>query len=165
MAQELFLWDHPVSSYAQKVRIALREKKIPFKLETPRGIGNGDKAAVPSNFSEHNMRLEVPLLIDGDFKITDSTIILEYLEDKYPETPLLPRSPRERARARMIEEVCDSQYEALNWGVSEVTNFERAHGEQAAKLHEQANHQVKQIQAWLTEQLGDAEWFGGERFG
>ncbi|MCJ1471557.1 hypothetical protein MMC13_000197 [Lambiella insularis] len=135
MAQELFLWDHPVSSYAQKVRIALREKNIPFKFETPNGAGSGNKAAMDSSFSERNLRLEIPLLIDGGFKISDSTIILDYLEDKYPEIPLRPDSPRERARARMIEEVCDSQYEALNWAMGEVNAFRRAEGEMAAKLN------------------------------
>jgi glutathione S-transferase len=112
MAQELFLWYHPVSSYAQKVCIALREKNIPFKAQVPTGGGSGIKAVMPSSFSEGNLQLEMPVLVDVDNQIFDSTIILEYLEDKYPDIPLRPRSPLERARARMIEEVCDSQYEA-----------------------------------------------------
>lgn len=162
---ELFIWDHPVSSYAQKVRIALREKKIPFISETPRGGGTGNAANMDPSFSEGNMHLEMPLLIDDDFKVSDSTIILEYLEDKYPNTPLLPKSARERARARMIEELCDSKYEALNWAMGEINVFERAGAEQAVKLNEQAKYQVKQIHSWLTEQLGSADWFGGEQFG
>lgn len=165
MAHQLFLWDHPVSSYAQKVRIALREKKIPFKFETPKGGGSGMKTIMDSSFSDRNLRLEMPFLIDGDFKIFDSTIILEYLDDKYPETPLRPDSPMERAKSRMIEDVCDSQYEAINWAMGEVYAFQRATEDDAAKLIEQAQHQVKQIHTWLTEQLGGADWFGGEKFG
>lgn len=169
MAPELFIWDHPVSSYAGKVRIALREKKIPFKFETPKGGGSGNKAAMDSSFSQGNMRMEMPLLIvregDSEFKIWDSTIILEYLEDKFPQVPLLPKSPEARARARMIEDLCDSQYEALNWAMGEVNAYQRAKGEIADRLNEQARYQVKQIYAWLTEQLSDSEWFGGEKFG
>ena len=165
MSDELFLWSHPVSSYAAKIRIALREKKIPFKFETPKGIGTGNPDVTDSSFSERNHRVEVPTLVDGSLKIFDSTVILEYIEDKYPDIPLRPVRPEARARARMIEDVCDSQYEAINWGMGEVFTFKRADGERAAKLKEQAGHQTKQLQAWLTEQLGDATWFGGDSFG
>lgn len=108
----LFLHDHPASSYAQKVRLALREKGIPFDREVPEGLGAGQQ--IPS-LAKINPRLEVPALVDGDFKIFDSKVILGYLEDKYPETPLLPKDAKARAQARLIEEVCDSQYEAINW--------------------------------------------------
>lgn len=105
---KLFLHDHPVSSYAQKVRIALREKGIPFDYATPKGLGTGQRLP---DLAEANPRLEVPaLVIDDDFKIFDSKVILGYLEDEYPETPLLPKDPKQRAQARMIEEVVDTQY-------------------------------------------------------
>ena len=165
MANGLFLWDHPVSSYAQKVRIVLREKQIPFIFQTPKGLGTGNLDATDSDFRERNHRIEVPTLMDGDFKIFDSTIIFEYIEDRYPDIPLRPADPVERARARMIEDVCDCQYEAINWGIGEIGTFKRAEGEKAADMKKQAKHQLEQMQAWLTEQLGDAEWFGGERFG
>ena len=47
----------------------------------------------------------MPALVDGEARIFDSTIILEYHEDKVPAPPLLPKDPVERADARMIEEV------------------------------------------------------------
>jgi glutathione S-transferase len=165
MAKELFLWDHPASPYAQKIRIALREKNIPFKYETPNGIGSGNSAATIPFFSEYNLRNEVPTLIDGDLTIFDSTIILEYIEDKYPNVPLRPVGPMERAKARMIEDVCDSQYEAINWAMGEIHAFKRAEGDKAVEMTNEAAHQTRQMQAWLTIQLGDAKWFGGERFG
>jgi glutathione S-transferase len=165
MAKELFLWDHPVSPYAQKVRIALKEKNIPFSFETPKGLGTGNLAVTDPSFSDRNHRIEVPTLIDGDLKIFDSTVILEYIEDKYPEVPLRPAHPKERAKARMIEDVCDSQYEAINWAMGEVQSFKRAEGEKAARMREEATHQTKQLHVWLTSQLGDAKWFGGENFG
>ena len=95
----MLLYEHPLSSYAQKVKIALREKGIAFDLETPQAIGSGGSAGL---FAATSPRLEVPALIDGDAQIFDSTIILEYLEDKYPSPPLLPRDPAARASARMI---------------------------------------------------------------
>jgi glutathione S-transferase len=110
---KLFLHNHPVSSYAQKVRIALREKNTPLDHAVPANLGTGQDNA---DLSAANPRQEVPALVDGSTRIFDSTIILEYLEDKYPEHPLLPprSDPAARARARMIEDVCDTHYEAVN---------------------------------------------------
>ncbi|KIW88475.1 uncharacterized protein Z519_11044 [Cladophialophora bantiana CBS 173.52] len=162
---DLLLWDHPVSPFAQKVRIALREKNIPFEAKTPKGGGSCNLALLGPEFVKHNHRLELPALVDRDIKIFDSTIILEYIEDKYPNVPLRPADASGRAKARMIEDVCDSQYEAINWAMGEIETFKRADGDLAARMKEKAKHQATQIQAWLTEQLGDAEWFGGDMFG
>jgi len=159
---KLFLHDHPASSYAQKVRIALREKGIPFDMATPENLGSGQQLP---GLSEANPRMEVPALVDGDFKIFDSKVILGYLEDKYPERPLLPKDPKARAEAKMIEEVCDTGYEAINWGLSEITWSERATGELADKLLAQANAQTQILLKWLTERLGDKKFFNGENFG
>ncbi|KAJ9614107.1 hypothetical protein H2200_002243 [Cladophialophora chaetospira] len=160
---QLFLWDHPVSSYAQKIRIALREKDIPFTAQVPRGLGSGFPNATDESFASSNPRIEVPVLVDGDLQIFDSTIILEYIEDKFPEPALLPprTDPTARAKARMIEDVCDTQYEGLNWGLGEINWFKRAEGEAAEKLKAQAKHQTKQLQAWLNERLGGEDYFGG----
>lgn len=102
---------HPVSSYVQKVKIALHEKGVEFTSEVPPDISTNTEGPL----HESNLRVEVPVLFHNDITIFDSTIILEYIEDVWPETPLLPKDPRDRAKARMIEDVCDTTYEALNW--------------------------------------------------
>ncbi len=158
----MLLYEHPLSSYAQKVKIALREKGLKFDVETPAGLGSG-KSAGP--FAASSPRLEVPSLIDGEARVFDSTIILEYLEDKFPTPPLLPRDPLARAEARMIEDVCDTLYEAVNWGLSEIRWFKRAEGEQADKMKATATRQTVELQAWLTEKLGGKTWFNGDSFG
>jgi RNA polymerase-associated protein len=105
------------------------------------------------------------MLVDGETRIFGSTIILEYIEESWPEPPLLPRSPAARAAARMIEDVCDTQYEAVTWGYGEVTAFSRATGELAETLKAAAARQTAVLQDWLAERLGDAPWFGVETFG
>lgn len=105
------LWEHPVSSYAQKVKIALREKGIDFTAEVPSDISSPD----PGPLHDTNPRIEVPVLLHNNHTIFDSTVILEYIEDAWPSPPLLPKDPGARAKARMIEDVCDTQYEAVNW--------------------------------------------------
>lgn len=158
----MLLYEHPLSSYAQKVKIALREKGLKFDVETPQGLGSGN-AAGP--FAASSPRLEVPTLVDGDAQIFDSTIILEYLEDKYPSPALLPKDPAMRAEARMIEDLCDTLYEAINWGIGEISWFKRAEGAQADQMRATASRQTAEIQAWLAGKLGEKQWFNGERFG
>ena len=158
----MLLYEHPLSSYAQKVKIALREKGLAFDRETPAGVGTG---TATGPFAAASPRTEVPALIDGPARIFDSTIILEYLEDKYPTPHLLPSDPAARAEARMIEDVCDTLYEAINWGLGEVTWFKRAEGAKAAELRAAAARQTAELQAWLTNKLGDRDWFNGDSFG
>ena len=158
----LTLYEHPLSPYAQKNKIALREKGLEFELATPDAIGSG---ASGGDFLQANPRGEVPALIDDGFAIFDSTIILEYLEDKWPNPPLLPKSASDRARVRMLEDVMDTHFEAINWGLGEVAYFKRAKGAEAEAIFAKAADQTQGYFAWLESQLGDADWFNGTHFG
>jgi glutathione S-transferase len=155
------VYEHPLSPYVQKVKIALGEKNVPFETRMPDIIGGSDL----EQFAALNPRLEVPTLVDGDATIFDSTIIMEYVEERWPEPPLLPATPAARARARTIEEVCDTYYEAINWGIMEVRAFGRATGDAAERLLGRAREQTAGVQAWLARHLGAGPFFGGERFG
>jgi glutathione S-transferase/RNA polymerase-associated protein len=156
------LYDHPLSPYAQKVRIALREKGVAFQLALPGGLGAGGAAG---EFAEANPRAEVPVLIDNEARIFDSTIILEYIEENWPTPPLLPHGAVERARVRMIEEVMDTHYEAINWAMGEINWFRRAEGEAAEALKATAARQTQGFFTWLERQLGHRDWFNGSSFG
>jgi len=105
------------------------------------------------------------VLIDGEARIFDSTIILEYLEDRFPSPALLPAGAAERARVRMIEEVMDTHYEAVNWAMGEINWFRRAEGEAAQTLIATAGRQTAGFLSWLERQLGGRTWFNGESFG
>jgi RNA polymerase-associated protein len=166
---QLHLFDHPVSSYCQKIRIALREKGLDFTKELPQSLGSGHAAIA---FTEANPRKEVPALVvtpsdpaKAAFSIFDSKVILMYLEDAFPgHKALLPRDPRLRAEARMIEEVCDTHYEANNWAVGEIEFFGRAKGAEAEALLSKARELTKHFQAWLAEKLGNKQFFAGDEF-
>src|SRR4030095_581894 len=157
----MLLYEHPLSSYAQKVKIALREKGITFTAEIPEDLGSGRRGS----FAAMNPRMEIPVLIDGDTRIFESTVIMEYIEERWPEPPLLPSAPGRRAFARMTEDVCDTQYEAINWGFGEVLWFRRATGTLADRLRAEALQQTRTFQACLTERLAGEDWFGGGGFG
>jgi len=158
----LVVYEHPLSPYAQKVKIALDEKGISYETRMPAAIGTGQP---DREFLKANPRGEVPALIDGDVAVFDSTIILEYIEDKWPEPALLPQDPPGRARARMIEEVMDTAFEPINWGLGEIRWFKRAEGERARTLEARAMAQARGLYTWLTRELDGREWFGTPHFG
>jgi glutathione S-transferase len=156
----LKLFEHPFSPYVQKVKIAMYEKNIAFEVEIPDAF-----SGAPTKFGETNPRLEVPALMDDDFAIFDSTIILDYLEEKWPKPAMLPAEPRQRARVRMIEDVCDTYYEAINWGLMEIRAWKRVTGELASKIEKKADEQTVGVHAYLERELGSAEYFNGDSFG
>jgi glutathione S-transferase len=155
------LYEHPLSPYAQKVKIALYEKSLPFETRVP----NLFQPAGETEFQASNVRLEVPSFVDGDVSVFDSTVILEYIEDKWPSPPLLPSTPAERARVRMIEEICDTYVEAILWAIYEIRVFERAKDAFAEELIGRAGKQIAGCQRWLEGQLGNRPWFNGDTFG
>lgn len=86
-----------VSNYHNKVRIALLEKGVPF---------DEDAACRPSQKDEFLARSpmgKVPFLeLEGGRRLSESQAICEYLEDAYPQKPLLPRDPFARAKVREL---------------------------------------------------------------
>lgn len=158
----VIVYDHPLSPYGQKVKIALAEKGIPFEPRLPEAIGSG---ATSGEFRAASPRGEVPALVDGDVRIFDSTIILEYIEERWPEPSLLPADPLQRARARMLEDVMDTHFEAITWGLSELKNFGRGEGPLADAMFARGLEQLARWFAWLGSELGGRQWFNGEQFG
>jgi glutathione S-transferase/RNA polymerase-associated protein len=156
----IVLYEHPLSPYAQKVKIALAEKAVPFESRLPDLLG-GDLG----EFLPLNPRLEVPTLVDGDDAVFDSTIILEYVEERWPNPPLLPVGAAERARVRMLEELCDTYYEAINWAIFEIRVFQRATGDLAQRLEARAASQRAGCNAYLERALGARPYFNGDTFG
>lgn len=157
----LVLWEHPLSPYAKKVKMALREKGLPFETRVPTGIGAG---ATDDAFAKASPRREVPAFVDGDVSIFDSRIIVDYIEEKWSDPPISPLGPAERARARMIEEAVDTQLEAIGWGLMELRVFKRGDAELRALMEQKAAKQIGASQAWLERTLGAAPYFGGDAF-
>lgn len=156
------LYEHPLSPYAQKNKIALREKGIAFDVVTPDGMGSGGGGGA---WLKANPRAEVPTLVDGEVAVFDSTIIQDYIEERWPSPPLLPAGAAARARVRMIEEVMDTQYEATTWGMMEVLVFRRVTGPAGEALLARAHEQIAGLNRWLEGQLGGGDWFNGADFG
>lgn len=97
------IYSGPLSMFGAKAEIAAHEKGIPFELEmVPFDMRRLYEPKHPEVL-RINPKRQVPVLIDGDVEIFDSTQIFEYLEDRWPVPPLWPATPGERARARLLE--------------------------------------------------------------
>lgn len=157
----LTLWEHPLSPYAQKVKIALREKGVAFAVRLPAGIGVG---STDDGFAAASPRREVPALEDGAAAVFDSRIIVDYIEERWPEPAISPPDPAARARGRMIEEAVDTQLEAIGWGLMECRVFKRGDEALRARLEAEAARQIDRFHGWLARHLGDRPYFGGDSF-
>jgi len=160
----LKLFEHPLSPYAQKVKIALCEKGLPFTRVFVDPNAPSDDPAY-QEFVLASPRREVPALVDGPVRLADSTVILEYLDERYPKPALAPESPAERARVRMLEEMMDTEYEAVNWGIMEIKVFERASGELADRLLTRASLQLQRLWNRLERELERRGFMNGAGFG
>lgn len=104
------LYSGPLSMFGAKAEIALHEKGIsfelvmvPFEMKTLYSPKHPEVARI-------NPKRQVPVLIDGDLEIFDSTQIFEYLETIKPEPALWPADPKAKARARLLETKSDEVY-------------------------------------------------------
>lgn len=92
-----------VSPYVRKVTVALDIKGVAFEIDPIVPFYGNDE------FTRLSPLRRVPVLVDGDLVLNDSTVIAEYIDEAYPEPPLMPGSPADRAHARWIEEYADSR--------------------------------------------------------
>ena len=101
------LYSGPVSLFSRKVEIALHEKGLSFeRIQVPfsqtRGYAPKDPAVLAAN-----PKGQVPVFVDGDLVLYDSTVIVEYLEDAYPTPALFPKAPQDKARCRLLDVFAD----------------------------------------------------------
>lgn len=99
---ELVLYRSPVSSAVRRVEIALKLKGLAYR-EVRFDLAEAKRSG--HDYRRINPQTKVPSLMHGDVVLTQSLAILEYLEECFPDVPLLPRAPAARARARMLAQV------------------------------------------------------------
>ena len=92
----------------------------------------------------------MPVLVDGDGVIYESAIIDEYLEEKYPQVPLLPRDPLQRARARIWIDYCNTRLQQAGGYI--------AHDHEVEKSKEK----VRGYLAILNQEMREREYLAGE---
>jgi maleylpyruvate isomerase len=105
------LYSYFRSSAAYRVRIALNLKSLPYEY-LPVHLVKGEQR--DERYRALNPQALVPMLVDDRETITQSMAIIEYLDEKVPEPPLLPATPEARARVRAIAQAVACDIHPLN---------------------------------------------------
>lgn len=158
------LYSGPLSLFSRKVEIALYEKGLEFeRIEVEFTQDRGYQPRHPDVLAA-NPKGQVPVLVDGDLTLFDSTVILEYLEDRHPQPPLYPSDPADKARCRLAELHGD---EILLGEVARLmyrTEKPRADPEEQRKRQEDGQRGMDGIARHydaLEQRLGGADYFCG----
>jgi len=142
------------SPYTRKVRIALLEKGLPFELISE--VPWDSTTSTP----RYNPLEKLPILIleDGS-SVYESSFILQYLEWKHPETPLLPGDVDGMLAARRLEVLCDGVYDAVV-----LTFFERmcADGARSPELLVRQRRKIDGGVGEMARLLGVRPFAGGQ---
>jgi glutathione S-transferase len=135
----LTLYDAARCPYCARARIALAEKGLEYE------VIEVDLSDRPQWIYEKNPTGRVPVIEEDAWILPESSVILEYLEERYPEPPLLPPDPADRALARVWifrHDDFTKPYYALR---REEEGAAEKFDEQLAKLEDALSRQ-----AWLT---------------
>jgi glutathione S-transferase len=149
------------SPYARKVRIALAEKGIPFELRTE--VPWDSTTATPA----YNPLEKLPVLVLPDGRgVYESRFILEWLEAKHPEPPLLPADADDALAARQVEVIADGVCDALV-----LLFWERRRPEEQrsdpwmARQRRKVDGGLRALAAMAEARDGGRDWLVGGRFG
>jgi len=103
MQNKTTIYSGPLSLFGAKVEIAALEKGLDFELVMVPFDRDDNYLPKHPEVQRISPKAQVPVLVDDQVELFDSTQIFEYLEDRYPTPPLWPRDVAARARARQLE--------------------------------------------------------------
>lgn len=154
----LTLYAHPLSSYSQKVLIALYEHDVPFELKLLSAETPENSAA----FAELWPLQHMPVLTDGARVLRESSIIIEYLDMHYPgATKLIPADPDAALNVRFFDRVFDNFIMSRQQAI--VFDRLRSDGAHDAYGVARARERLDLAYGWLERVLPDG-WAVGDTF-
>ena len=153
----LKLYAHPFSSYCQKVLIALYENATPFEL---RMFGLPE---VDAELAALWPLKKIPLLVDGDKTVMESTVIIEHLELHYPgPVKLLPDDPNTCLEVRFMDRFFDNHIMSpMQIPVAEML---KTKGARKAEAMAEARQALDTAYSWLELRLAHRTWAIGDTF-
>jgi len=138
------------SPYAWKVWLALEHKGIPYEFRLL-SFDAGDTKT--PQFLALNPRGRVPTIVDDGYALWESSAILEYLEERYPEKPLLPGDAKMRAAARRIAAEADAYLASVNGPLFELTLFRKGEAD-AGKIAEAQKKVLEELALYESQVKG-----------
>jgi glutathione S-transferase len=155
------LYSGPLSLFTAKVRIALDEKALAYeRVEVGWSLADRYLPHHPDVVAL-NPKRQVPVLVDGDVVVYDSTVVLEYLEDRYPHPPLYPRDANARARCRQLEAAADELWFPAIWDLIEGVFYAAASGKPDPARADAAHAALAQRYDGLDKELAGREFLCG----
>jgi glutathione S-transferase len=144
------------SPFAWKVWLALEHKGVPYELRML-SFDKGDTEA--PEFRAVNPRGKVPAIVDQGFALWESGPIVEYLEEAYPQPPLLPADPQARATVRRIAAEADNYLGPLMSDLARATLFRKGPADAAAlaEIHQRLAEELPRYEAALSGDFFSAE--------
>jgi len=101
-----------VSPYVRKVLACVALKGLDYEIDPITAFYGNEE------FERLSPLRRIPVLVEGDLALSDSSVICAYLDEAWPERPLLPADVRDRARARWFEEYADTRLgDVFIWGL------------------------------------------------
>ena len=151
------LYDFASSPNCQRVKVVLAEKNLPYET-IPVDLRKGEQKK--PDFLKLNPYGKVPVIIDGATVLYESLIINEYLEEKYPEPPLMPRDPAKRAKIRILIDYgmahFDSPYQKLRQELMKDAK------ERNQEVIDGAKKDLKNLLQRFEREIGDQLYLAGE---
>ncbi|MGY0216122.1 glutathione S-transferase family protein [Endozoicomonadaceae bacterium StTr2] len=148
-----------LSPFARKVILALEAKGVEFQINPVTPMNK------PEGFEKISPLKKIPALQDDLVTLADSTVICEYLEQRYPQNPLYPEDLVARARARWFEEFSDTSVLA----VAGPLFFERVvkkvmmkQEADEARVSQIVEEELPKVYGYLEQELSEAGFIAGE---
>jgi glutathione S-transferase len=151
------LYDFKSSPNCQRVKVVLAEKNLPYDT-VPVDLRNKEQKS--PEYLKLNPYGKVPALTDDGTVLYESLIINEYLEEKYPNPPLLPKDPAQKAKARILIDYgmahFDAPYQKLRMELMKDAK------EQSQLIIDGAKSELRKLLQRFEDELGDQPYLMGD---
>lgn len=151
------LYDFKSSPNCQRVKVVLAEKNLAYEIVP---IDLRKKEQKHPDYLKMNPYGKVPVLTDDSTVLYESVIINEYLDEKYPDPPLMPKDPAKKAKARILVDYgmahFDSPYQKLR------TELMKEAKEQSQPIIDGAKGELRKLLARFEDELGDQPYLLGD---
>jgi glutathione S-transferase len=153
----LTLYHDTPSSNSDRVKIALAEKGLNWDGIRVRLANKEQKKP---EFLKLNPYGKIPVLVEDGNVLFESCIINEYLDEKYPDPPLMPKDPYLRGRGRVLVDYALNYAHEPYWALR--GEMRKPEGQHNAAVFKNARESLRNLLGYLEEALGDKSYFLGE---
>jgi len=151
------LYDFKSSPNCQRVKVVLAEKNLPYEIVP---VDLRKKEQKQPDYLKLNPYGKVPVLTDDATVLYESLIINEYLDEKYPNPPLMPKDPANKAKGRILVDYgmahFDSAYQKLRMELMKEAK------EQSQPIIDGAKGDLRKLLQRFEDQLGDQQYLLGD---